>query len=240
VLVSPKAPLSLERVAILWACELDEPVEETARILIRAYDAAWYDDAISQLVEDRQLLGAPKVGLKTSDTGRWAHCPDDLLECVDACEYSHVGYSIAVLGPDCQLVGELLRKVEVTCEEFLRWVDRAGYRRPKFWDGPESAAGVEPAPTPPVADPARPPATAVKRLSPERDRVLALMRADIKGGKVTLEDLGRKRDAWAATYKTGATTVRDAVALLREELALSRALRRSQAAAQERPQNDSD
>jgi hypothetical protein len=118
VLISPKLPLSLERVAWLWATEINEDPGEVVRPLLRAYF-------------DRKL--------KTSDTGHWNFCPDGLLEYVDACGYRIFPSGIGIVTDDpgfaSMVVSEALRKIEITRDEFLRWVDEQGYTRPKFWDG---------------------------------------------------------------------------------------------------------
>jgi hypothetical protein len=94
-------------------------------------------------------------------------------------------------------------------EEFLRWVDHKGYPRPKFWDEKPDEA-----PQPKAAN--RPTTLRTfqkderRRASPQRDRVLAAMRADVDAGEVTIEQLRRNKKHWAKVYCTKETTARDA------------------------------
>jgi hypothetical protein len=58
----------------------------------------------------------------------------------------------------------------------------------------------------------------LKREAPARNRVKAEMRAKVEAGEVTIDDLRRNKESWAAEFKCKATTAYDAARELQEEL----------------------
>jgi hypothetical protein len=171
--ISSKEPLSLVRVARLWSKELGGDASERASLerntpteifitLVLAFEegeldakARWRRPDLSQLRDalkrltfwysfdlTRPFPEFPETAvLETPDCDR-CDFPD---RCSDE-SHREVDRLFPSTRPFCRnrsiLTG--VEDLEVTRDEFMRWIDRSGYTQPKFWPAPQ----LTQAPTP--------------------------------------------------------------------------------------------
>jgi hypothetical protein len=172
VLISPKLPLSLERIVILWATEIWEGrLEEIARPLLLALidgkikpaaqkDADWLNEWVlrtfAEYLEENARLSAydslprdtrPPLDTIRSFAAEW----DEFYRTPGTYEIEASGrpdsHMPDVLVPITAILDHLLR-IEVSRDELLRWAAEEGYAPPKFWDVGVSEPSSAPAPTP--------------------------------------------------------------------------------------------
>jgi hypothetical protein len=214
VLISTKVPLPLRRIALAWADELNEDINEVVRPLLYAFIQGKIKPA-RQDHNDLLSWEPVRVWYFTSDTDPLDYEASILKE-DQKCSY--VGRAIAIQRGDgwdtskeedviTDMIDCIL-SIEVTRDEFLRWVEDQGYPRPTFWD-------------PVIATNDNRTALKVPRPARERDRVKELMRADVAAGKFAIRELRVDKEAWAKMYSTTPSTARDAALELEKELKAS-------------------
>jgi len=157
-MISPKLPLSLQRIALLWAEELGEThLPEVVAPLISALATGkispveerknWLEDEHMRYLlgheEFRAYAVLSPAELVMDQAQNWPHFYKS--------QNPNHPYEISAENPnwdDYDPITDMLEhvlQVEVSRDEFLRWAEEQGYPRPTFW-GDEPTTAEQPAP----------------------------------------------------------------------------------------------